>query len=256
MTEEESEDIIAIAKYNYETFYSLPHGSVPEVMVVHSSAGIAGWSSCVLTEPANEARPQEDATCKKRSFDAEKEESSEAELNTTEESPLPAKKAKSAIQRRGDEEEAAQLRLALLQSVGVNATYEAPNDKSHGDFETDDVDAGEVCFEYDEGNCTESEWSDEDEDDSGKEITTGGDSEEDRISARTARLRIEEPEHGHERKDSGESFVLVQQEIYCPDDAEFVNLDVEEASQHSEGSFALVDDVIGRTGVTDPDSSD
>ena len=262
---DQSGPLLTIAKYNYETFYSLPHGTVTRAEIVSSSAGIFGWGSCVLTESPSEARPQlESASCDKKPFDTKKEESSETELlSPSGESPAPSKltmKTRTAAQRRGDEEEAAQLRLALLQSVGVKVDYDAPDDKSRDNFETDH-DAEEVCYEYDEdGSSSEGGWSDEG--DSEKDGTAGGGSEEDRNVARTARLRIEEPENGHERKDSDESFQLIKRETdgaLTGSDAECgcaVSIFEEETSQHSEGSFVVVKEDIDRTLLTGPNSSD
>lgn len=105
----ESDAVLAVAQYNYKTFYNLRQ--VPTIEILHhTSAGIHGWASCVLTKSR-----KQDKSCGKRKFEAESMDSA----NT---SPT---LSPSSRRRKGDAEEDRELQLALLESLGVNVGKEA-----------------------------------------------------------------------------------------------------------------------------------
>ncbi len=107
----ESAIMLALAEQNYETFYNLKPGTVTPVILEHTSAGIAGWASCVLTEASPKKSKTRDDTDKKRKL----------------EDP----QGSTPCRKRGDDEEARELQLALLESIGVDVGIEAKRSLLH-----------------------------------------------------------------------------------------------------------------------------
>ena len=101
----ESAIMLALAQQNYETFYKLKVGTVTPVILEHTSAGIAGWASCVLDEALTKKSKTSDDTGKKRKLE---------DLHTS-----------ISCRKRGDDEETRELQLALLESIGVDVGVEA-----------------------------------------------------------------------------------------------------------------------------------
>lgn len=136
--EDESTIMLALAQQNYEAFYKLKAGTASAAIIEHTSAGIAGWASCVLLEsPTKATKTEQDGISEKRSL---------------EDAPQPNRS--SPLRKRGDEKEARELQLALLESIGVNVGNEAKRNLLHD--VTPFVESGDESED-------ESNWSIEDD---------------------------------------------------------------------------------------------
>lgn len=140
----EGDIMLALARQNYETFYKLKPGTVTAIILEHTSAGIAGWASCVLSEsPTKHELGDND---KKRK-------------HVTEAPPTPEPAA--PYRKRGDEEEARELQLALLESIGVDVGIDAKLSLLHDvDYfgvgcNDESEDEGDWSIEYDEDDGLE-----------------------------------------------------------------------------------------------------
>uniref|UniRef100_A0A7S2I7H7 Uncharacterized protein n=1 Tax=Helicotheca tamesis TaxID=374047 RepID=A0A7S2I7H7_9STRA len=152
--EDQDEDIeqctvVELARFNYESYYHLPRGSADLKDIENSSAGLFGWASCVLQN-------NEKASCKReRSGESNQSQASSQskpmEVNERKKTCLSC-----AVQPRSDEEEARQLRSALLESLGVTVAS-APSDSSE---QSESIEKDE--FEYDSDSSESSEEKDRD----------------------------------------------------------------------------------------------
>lgn len=184
----ESAIMLALAQQNYETFYKLKAGTVTSVILEHTSAGIAGWASCVLNEAPTKKSKSPDDAGKKRKLEDPQESIS--------------------CRKRGDDVEARELQLALLESIGVDVGVEAKRSLLH-DVNPSIAESGEDESE-DEGN-----WSVEDdglqdelEDASLQSVSSdeGGRNDETGLSPLAEGLCIE----SSDSDDAASSFVVVK----------------------------------------------
>lgn len=113
-----------LALYNYETYHSMSHGTASVVTVDASSAGILGWAACTFDAAKNpNTRAQEEDQTSEQQLS--KRESGNAQgigaATDVVRSPNPTAAKEAHPPSRADEEEATQLQVALLQSLGVKA---------------------------------------------------------------------------------------------------------------------------------------
>lgn len=133
----ESDAILAVAQLNYKTFYNLEE--VPDIDVIaQTSAGIAGWASCVVDDTGTQAN----ANSEQRISCSEGKSESKA-------LPVPPSR-----RGKGDAEEDRELRLALLESVGVNIGNDAKQSLVHDTLKT--------IVEREEVDDDDDDWSVED----------------------------------------------------------------------------------------------
>jgi hypothetical protein len=149
--------VIDVALYNYEMFHNLLPGTATFTMVHGTSAGIEGWATAVISEETPNAG----------------QEAANASVNSMSERRKPGRKS------RGDEEEALQLQIALLESVGAkpNRLKDMPSE------DDDDDDDGDYLYGYDSNDnlecensscCSEEDLSCEGKTDNAVSTTVGG----------------------------------------------------------------------------------
>jgi hypothetical protein len=186
--EDESDVVLTVAQYNYETFYNLKPGTATAAILEHTSAGITGWASCVLDETPNKPRSEQDDSYTKQ------------ELKT--EVVLPPSAKSPPRHRIGDEEESRELQMALLESLGVNVGNEAKRSLIHDPGPL--VDTSNVNDEED--------WSVEDDGfvDEQETVSLQSDASDEGLSAHVEGMHLDDIEGDERSDDMTPSFIFVQ----------------------------------------------
>jgi len=122
---EESNALLAVALHNYDMFHSWKLGTAGVDDLERSSAGVAGWASAsfTATTTASSSSPDYD--------------------------DRPAATAAPIARKKCDEEDDMQLRIALLQSLGVQADCKAFMSSHKIIYESQEFDDGD-SFDYDD----------------------------------------------------------------------------------------------------------
>lgn len=145
-----------MALYNYETYHSMSHGTASVGTVDASSAGILGWAACVFDAAKNRSVQQEDQNgdqqpSKRGSGNAKGRGAAkhifQPQNSATATGPHPPSRA--------DEEEATQLQVALLQSIGVKAKSVGLTRESMHSIAEDEA------YDYYYSSDDDGEWSED-----------------------------------------------------------------------------------------------
>lgn len=121
--------VVEVALYNYECFYGLKPGTACVEFIRSTSAGIEGWAASVLSEEKDQQPSEETVATEGASADADEKGGTR--------------------RRKGDEEEARMLQIALLESVGARPPRGNCDLLSDGDSDEDSREDSDEDSEHD-----------------------------------------------------------------------------------------------------------
>ena len=136
--DDEEQVLVDLALFNYETFYGLEHGTATLDRVAASSAGILGWAACTLP-----------VVSKQKDDFAEKGEPQFSHSCDAEQPPT--------LLPPGDDEEARQIQMALLESLlGAHPNHETDT----CEYNTYEPEETTSTYDYEDDNTSSSNESD------------------------------------------------------------------------------------------------